>query len=215
MQICAQNQHIVVTGNMDGLLNVWRYGRKQLLREAWLFGHVGAGISALGVSVSQGIVVSGAYDGTLMIWDLGTKQKVKSLEVVENGFVSQICINHRSGAFFVVSTSQASVQYVCLRDVNGEKLSEVCLSEYACLLSGVATARDFYEDGVVLLTGHGDGWVVLWEVDYSHGVVLREKGRVDTKARKGVCALNVNADASSFVFGGVNGEVGVFDVVEE
>ena len=160
--------------------------------ETVLCGHT-TPVSCIAVSRNHSLVVSGATDGTLVFWDLNRHVLVHEVLVAWRSTVARL--RHRASPaetpviatdIHIITGNVAACtrRRITLWSVNAELLAAVTLSEQgahlpAAALTNAPVAPDiscclFSQEwipgtGQVLLTGHVDGSIRVWDVDSVEG----------------------------------------------
>ena len=160
----------LVTGSVDSTLRVWYYDSVQLRLRATLCGHDGAHVSCLDVSTECGVIVSGCEQGGVLMWDLRTLTFVRMLRHRDGKPVLSVSINHKNG-----NVATLVGQDINVFDINGRLLAcrEFSLANYpTCAIS--TDCPEWMEEGVAVLSGHSNGEVRLWSIDFDRSdLVLR------------------------------------------
>jgi WD40 repeat protein len=170
------NGEWLVTGCIDSTVRVWRYNGKNVSLKASLCGHEGGKITCIDVSTTFGNVVTGGEDGNVLVWDLRRltflrqlkhkpeKRESKGYDGVDNGVIS-VSINHKNGNILTLIGLTLT-----LFDINGTLLATQDTSAYknynrpSCAIA--TSCPEWMENGVVGVTGHVNGDVRLWSMNY-------------------------------------------------
>ena len=171
----------LVTGCMDSTVRVWKYNGSILCLKTTFCGHDKGKITCIDVSTEFGTIVTGGADGNALLWDLRTLTFLRKLRnayfTVQESLskaVTSISINHKNGNIFAVIESTLN-----LFDVNGNSVGRQILNDTFSNLDmpsyGVATdCPEWSESGIVAVTGHQNGNVRLWGLNYeSESLVMR------------------------------------------
>lgn len=134
--------------------------RRLFLRKTFC-GHLGS-ITALAIAGSYNILISGSEDKTAIVWDLTRLQFVRQLP----GHVGPVCavaVNNLTGD---IVTCSRDVVY--LWDINGRLLATSSMARSAGSQISCCTITELSEwaDDQMVVTGHQDGRVQLWAVDF-------------------------------------------------
>jgi hypothetical protein len=161
----------LVTGCIDSTVRVWKYRNEAVELQATLCGHGGWKITCLDISTDCGVIVTGCAQGNVLLWDLRTLTFVRRLKHAfkdENGSqtgvvhpTSSVSINHKNGNIVTLVGSQLSIF-----DINGNILgTEIPLgARPSC---AVATdCPEWMDKGIIAATGHINGEVRFWSLDY-------------------------------------------------
>lgn len=153
------------------------YNGQKVSLQATLCGHEWGKITCIDVSTTFGTIVTGGEDGNVLVWDLRRLTFVRNLDHgYDNGNscgVISVSINHKNGNILVLVGSQ-----LILFDINGNFLGRQHTSAYGSQnrpSCAVATScPEWMEDGIVAATGHINGEVKLWSLNYeTNSLVLR------------------------------------------
>jgi WD40 repeat protein len=161
----------LVTGCVDSTVRVWKYENQAVHLCATLCGHGGWKITCLDVSTEFGTIATGCAHGTVLLWDLRTLTFVRRLRHsfkdesdIPSGMIrptSSLSINHKNGNIVTLVGSHLSIF-----DINGNLLgTENSLgARPSC---AVATdCPEWMEQGIVAVTGHINGEVRFWSLNY-------------------------------------------------
>jgi hypothetical protein len=169
----SRNGNWLVTGSVDSTLRVWKYDDSNLKLEATLCGHDGAQIKTIDISTECGMIASGCGDGLVILWDLRTLTFVRPLrhKLWESKPAISVSINHKNGNVVCLVGL-----LLCIFDINGNLLAEYDPFVSSPATSAVATdCPEWMEGGVAAVTGHRNGEIRLWSIDYgSKRLVIRQ-----------------------------------------
>lgn len=154
-------------------MRVWQIARngsshqRRVVHVCTLAGH-SAAVSCIDMSTEFSLVVSGGTDNNVCVWDFRSKRMLRLLGDHKGPLLS-VSINSMSG--FIATLTQ---QQMRLYTLNGELVSYINPSNPlyrahgsetlspACVV--LATPCDAWQDGVVLVTGHREGYLYLWKL---------------------------------------------------
>lgn len=183
------NGNWLVTGCKDSTIRVWKYHKDKVHLQACLCGHREGRITCIDVSTVMGTIVSGGADGNVFVWDLRHLTFIRALEnsssgnvnaskfdsadlVSDSGAVVSVSINHKNGNILTLVGLVLS-----LFDINGNLLGTqdrscfVHTNRPSCAVT--TNCPEWMEEGVVAVTGHVNGDIRLWTLDYSaHALVM-------------------------------------------
>lgn len=180
------NGQWLVTGCIDSTVRVWQYDTHNVDLRATLCGHEGGRITCIDVSTVFGSIVTGCTNGNVVLWDLRTLTFMRRLRhpfkveadkipgSVSSSPAVSVSINHQNGNVVTLVGSHLSVF-----DINGNRLATVGPGdEYgpqnlpSCAVS--TDCPEWMELGIVAITGHTNGEIRLWGLNYDKGeLVLR------------------------------------------
>jgi hypothetical protein len=182
----SANGVYLVTGCVDSTVRVWKYNGQNVQLQATLCGHDGGRITCLDVTTSFGIIVTGGADGKILVWDLRTLTFLRQLNhipsnscSVNEGFVKRfpvksVSVNKKNGNIVTLVHSTLRVF-----DINGNLVAKQSVVDDfegndmpSCAIS--TDCPEWMELGIVAVSGHMNGCVRLWGIDYdSELLVLR------------------------------------------
>jgi hypothetical protein len=210
----------ILTGSIDSTVRVWKYDGPALKLRATLCGHGGWKITCLDISTVFGTLVTACAQGRVLVWDLGTltfirrlEHKFKDEKDTSAGHVqaaSSVSINHRNGNIVTLVGPHLSVF-----DVNGRLLgTENSLG--ARPTCAVATdCPEWQEDGIVAVTGHVNGEVRFWSLNYDTGELSVRDLMVDMEHRCEITSLRVTGDnQNTLLVGDLLGKMSVCRTVQ-
>mmetsp|Transcript_29512 Transcript_29512/g.36453 ORF Transcript_29512/g.36453 Transcript_29512/m.36453 type:complete len:205 (-) Transcript_29512:1227-1841(-) len=199
---------------MYGAFKRKKSGRYVLDQMETLSGHEST-VSCIALSSLQGIAVSGSNDGTIIIWDLGKKSYLRSLN--HRSPLTAVSINQNNGNIMTLSAS-----LVKLWSVNGNRIAEKNLETFSQPTCGVATACEDYQHGILILIGHLNGQVTLWDLLYPGDVDNQTKERhlclrktLETGKRVAISCLRLDGQQRHLAIGDVSGSVTHFTSAEQ
>ncbi|KAL7565981.1 hypothetical protein ACA910_011004 [Epithemia clementina (nom. ined.)] len=153
----------LVTGSIDSTLRVWHFDGDKLLPKATLCGHDGSPIKCMDVSTEFGMIVTGCAQGRVLLWDLRSLTFVRALRHDGEGASAiSVSINNTNGnVVFLVGISLA------VSDINGRIIATETLNPQIPPTCAVAAdCPEWTDTGVVAVTGHMNGEIRLWRLDY-------------------------------------------------
>lgn len=172
----------LVTGCVDSTVRVWKYHGKTMQLQATLCGHNGGKITCLDISTTYGTIVTGGSDGKILEWDLRTLTFLRQLNHSLSSVMSSrsnktfaaksVSINHKNGNIVTLIHSN-----ICVFDINGNvvaKQSPEDEFEGSAIPSCVVATGcpEWMENGIVAVTGHMNGDVRLWSIDYDCNLLV-------------------------------------------
>ena len=207
----------LVTGCVDSTVRVWKVDNTKLKLCATLCGHRGSKITCVDVSTDYGAIVTGCSRGAVLLWDLRTLTFVRKLRHTfkdENeastallGYpVSSVSINHRNGNVVTLMGSHLSIF-----DINGNLLgTESSLgAKPTCAVS--TDCSEWMESGIVSVTGHINGEVRFWTLNYDKQELTVQYLMVDMEHICEITALRVTGGErqDTLLVGDKNGKMSV------
>jgi hypothetical protein len=173
----------LLTGCVDSTVRVWKYNGQNMQLQATLCGHDGGKITCLAISTTFGSIVTGGSDGKILVWDLRTLTFLRQLNHLssatftsdgstKNFAAKSVSINHKNGN--IVTLLHASL---CVFDINGNLMAKQSPEDdfEGNDLPSCAIATDcpeWNETGIVAVTGHMNGDVRLWSIDYDTNLLV-------------------------------------------
>jgi Beige/BEACH domain/PH domain associated with Beige/BEACH len=188
------NGHWVVTGSIDSTVRLWRYSSPTMKLCATFCGHGGWKITCIDICTIFGVIVTGCAQGRVILWDLRTLTFVRVLrhsfkdETTNYGKhlfgATSVSINHKTGNIITLIGPHISVF-----DINGNLLgTENSLgARPSCAIA--TDCPDWQEDGIVAITGHVNGEVRFWSLDYSNQELTVRYLMVDQEHTTEITAL--------------------------
>lgn len=161
----------LVTGCMDSTVRVWKYENSHMRLQATLCGHDGGKITCIDISTTFGTIVTGADDGTVLMWDLRTLSFLRELDHDTSTdmrampkSVESVSLNDKTGDVLILADSK-----VIIFDINGNLIAVMsprdsfsAKDKPSCAIS--TDCPEWMEAGIVAITGHKDGAVILWGI---------------------------------------------------
>ena len=173
----------LVTGCVDSTVRVWKYNGHNMQLQATLCGHDGGKITCLDISTTFGTIVTGGCDGKILEWDLRTLTFLRQLihpmsstssrdASKETHVAKSVSINHKNGNIVTLIRSN-----LCVFDINGNLVAkqspddEFERSAIPCCVAATG-CPEWMENGIVAVTGHMNGDVRLWSIDYDCNLLV-------------------------------------------
>lgn len=173
----------LVSGCVDSTVRVWKYNGQNMQLQATLCGHDGGKITCLDISTTYGTIVTGGSDGRILVWDLRTLTFLRQLNHSPTPTatkcapnvtyaVKSVSVNHKNGNIVTLIHSN-----ICVFDINGNlaaKQSSDDEFEGSAIPSCVIATGcpEWMENGIVAATGHMNGDVRLWSIDYDCNLLV-------------------------------------------
>jgi len=180
----SKNGLWLVTGCFDSTVRVWRYdhdAHKMHLR-ASLCGHEGGRVTCIDISTVYGTIVTGDVNGTVLVWDLRTLTFLRRLrhpfkDAVENdpGSVARypavsVSTNDVNGNIVTLVGSHLSVFSINGSPIAshgpGDEFDDGNTRPSCAVATG---CPEWVQNGVAVVTGHMNGDVKMWRLDYEEG----------------------------------------------
>ena len=191
------NGHWLVTGCIDSSVRVWYWKDLSLELRATLCGHEGSRVRCIDISTDFGTIVTGCDHGRILLWDLRTLTFVRQLhfrpeEKKTDSFWSgsaavSVSINNRNGNIVALVGPE-----LCVFDINGNRLAR-CIpfddNKATCAIS--TDCAEWMEQGVMLVTGHENGDVVLWGLDFDNQELMLRHVLAESPHHSAITALRV------------------------
>ncbi|GLE00215.1 hypothetical protein PINS_up008942 [Pythium insidiosum] len=172
--------HLLVTGGDDAAVNVLEINKTQghrLFRQiAKLVGHDDAVVS-VAINKDFNLVASGSADCSVIIWDLRTKSFLRELSG-HSAPVNHVTINASNGNIASASTGELRVW-----SINGDLLAATTMAANGlpAMTSVISTRCECWQRGVVAATGHSNGTIALWGLNYPSDIALDRASMTDAK----------------------------------
>ena len=199
--ICAAkaslNGHWLVTGCIDSSVRVWYWKDLSVELRATLCGHEGSQVTCIDVSTAFGTIVTGCDHGRIILWDLRTLTFVRQLRynvddksssdtLWAGDPVVSVSINHATGHIVAVVGSSLTVF-----DINANRLAFRSFEGNAPTCTISTDCPEWMEHGVVVVTGHANGEVRLWGLDYDSQELILRHQLLENPHRCDITALRV------------------------
>ncbi|KAG7347447.1 WD40 repeat-containing protein [Nitzschia inconspicua] len=161
----------VVTGSIDSTVRLWKYTSPTMKLCATFCGHDGWKITCIDISTVFGVIVTGCAQGRVILWDLRTLTFVRALrhrfkdESTNAGKrvfgATSVSINHKTGNIITLIGP-----YISVFDINGNLMgTENSLgARPSCAIA--TDCPEWQEEGILAITGHVNGEVRFWSLDY-------------------------------------------------
>lgn len=160
----------IFLGSEDTSVRFWRIGKAHHQRKLYpictFFGHT-RGVTCIDLCVEFSLCASGSKDKNVMVWDCRTHRLIRVLRY-HNGPVISVSINSLTG--WIATLTELQVR---LYHINGDLLSYFNMANLRISLPTVvyATPCSDWQDGVVMITGHRNGHLLLWKMCHYDGVL--------------------------------------------
>jgi Beige/BEACH domain/PH domain associated with Beige/BEACH/WD domain, G-beta repeat len=199
--ICAAraslNGQWLVTGCIDSTVRVWYWKDLSVELRATLCGHEGSPVKCIDVSTEFGTIVTGCDHGRIILWDLRTLTFVRQLRFniddkkVDDRWTGSaaisVSINHRTGNIVALVGTD-----LCIFDVNGNRLASCGPFKDNRATCAISTdCPEWMEQGVVAVTGHENGEVKLWSMDFDEQELTPRHVLTDSPHQSAITALRV------------------------
>ncbi|KAJ0409424.1 hypothetical protein P43SY_002314 [Pythium insidiosum] len=116
-------------------------------------------------------------DCYVIVWDLRTKSFLREL-VGHSAPVGHVGINASNGNIVTASTGELRVW-----SINGDLLAATTMSSVglAAVTSAISTRCESWQRGVVAVTGHSNGTIALWGLNYPSDIALARGSSPEAK----------------------------------
>ncbi|KAG0051325.1 Serine/threonine-protein kinase smu1 [Gryganskiella cystojenkinii] len=184
----SPNGQYLVTGSMDGFIEVWNYLTAKLRKDLKYQAEdnlmaMESAVLSLGFSKDSEMLASGAQDGKIKVWKIQTGQCLRRYSPAHQGGVTSVC-------FSPDGTQVLSASFDLTVRLHGLKSGKM-LKEFRGHTSYVNHAS-FSLDGTQILSSSSDGTVKVW--DYKSATCIRSFSPHDgTGTIAGAAGLTVNS----------------------
>jgi len=213
------NGKYLATGCSDSTVRVWRKIGRELQLQATLCGHECGEITSIDISTVFGAIATGGADGKVLVWDLRRLTFLRELvhddgegptRPGEDVRVTSVSINHKSGNIVTLVGTQ-----IRIFDTNGNLVAKCTPSTPfedhnapTCAMS--TDCPEYMEGGVVAVSGHKNGDVMLWGTDYERMVLVHRHTVPDTVHTCPITALRLSGDRNdTLLVGDKSGKMSV------
>lgn len=217
----------LVTGCVDSTVRVWKYNGQNMQLQATLCGHDGGRITSLDISTTFGSIVSGGADGKIIVWDLRTMTFLRQLNHIPSnrcstheGFarcfpVKSVSINNKNGN--IVTLLHSSIRVF---DINGNLVARQSTNDEfdgnempTCSIS--TDCPEWMESGIVAISGHKNGLVRLWGIDYDSELLVLRHTVPERVHSCPITALAISGDKmDTLLIGDVSGKMSACSTIK-
>jgi len=177
-------------------------------------------IACIDVSTTFGVIVTGGADGNVLVWDLRKLAFVRDLDQDSNNDASDksisskdpvisVSINHKNGNILTLVGNTLSFY-----DINGNLLGTQPPDAYGYHnrpTCAVATScPEWMEDGIVAVSGHINGDVMLWSLSYERISLIMRHMIPDKVHSSAITSLRVAGETQdTLLIGDSSGKMSV------
>jgi WD40 repeat protein len=186
---------LLITGGEDFTVAVHTFVRiNNNSRSLSLLGRLAChkgGVVSITVCEAYGIIVSGSEDGLAIVWDLHRLKLIRRLVCFTGSkqdnakhAVSTVSCNEKSGEILTVRANE-----IRLWSVNGLLLARqlivplIDVGVPLVVTEALLLPRESWQDGVAVVTGHENGGLCLWSLEYPTDGNVRMSNGVKRKQR--------------------------------
>ena len=182
----AEGDRVLTTG-LENVAQLWDVGNHEVVRE--FRGHSGP-VTGIALSGDGRHALTGSADGTCRLWDVKTGSELAVYQDPRGGAPDYVAFVPTQDALMLLNRSLDVVQILDLETGNEIRRFEG--------MARTSIAR-MTADGSLLVTGHDDGTLTIWDVD--SGTIVHQH-RAHTSH---VVALAFSPDRSLLASGSVDG----------
>jgi len=202
---------VIATGSEDGVVRVWKVSQclktgsllKVLNEVETLNAHEGP-VSCIDMCEGfQLLVTGGKADDRVFVWDLNTLALTRELPG-HKGEIEAISINLSVGSILTLSSATLRIF-----GINGDLVGHCCASALrkSVPTTAVATKNQHWQEGIVAVTGHNNGDLSLWGIDWENSSKLVCRRVLNGIQNKPITCVRVSGDQRNVIAGDSNGKV--------
>ena len=223
----ALNGRWLVTGSVDSTVRVWKYDGQNLDFCETFCGHEGGQITCIDISTVFGMIVTGCSKGGVVVWDLRNLTFLRRLRhpfkeesdklpgALSFNPAKSVSINQQTGNIVTLVGDHVSIF-----DINARMLASIgpgqefgAQNTPTCAIS--TDCPEWMDHGIVAVSGHLNGDVLLWGIDYDTGK-MRLRHVVPQRPHScAISALRVEGERQDvLLIGDVSGNMTVCKTVQ-
>jgi WD40 repeat protein len=178
----SSDGNFLITTCLDSTVRVWRvktnprsFERSYTLRlQGTLSGHEGVKVTCMDICSVFGTVVTCDAKGVILLWNLRTSSFLRRLSTTDNTRsppAISVSLNRKNGNIVTLVGSSLKVF-----DINGIPVATLP-PEFKFPMNNmptcaISTSCQEWMDGIVAITGHMNGDVRMWSIDYDRGLLV-------------------------------------------
>jgi WD40 repeat protein len=167
----TESGSILSTGSFDGSIRIWKifsnfYNTlgKSLQLLATLSRHLTA-ITSLDISEKIQMIVSASNDDSkVCVWNLNSLSFLRELKG-HLSTIDAVCFNKTTGNVVTLSNSELKIW-----SINGSLIAKCSAAALRKSLptTAISTQCGYWQDGIVAVTGHDNGDISLWGINWTN-----------------------------------------------
>ena len=225
----SSDAHFLITTCLDSTVRVWRvhttsrsFERSYALRlQGTLSGHEGVKVTCMDICTVFGSIVTGDAKGAILIWNLrslsfvwrlSTDDNARSLTKIPVPAIS-VSLNRKNGNIVTLVGSSLKIF-----DINGTPVATLP-TEFKFPMNNmptfaVSTNCQEWMDGIVAITGHMNGDVRMWSIDYERGLLVFRHVIPDKVHDNAIICLRCQDNQKNLLIGDSSGRISMASTMQ-